>query len=337
MTLEQRISVLARLGTYLNKLQPEEFINLAEKAAIENPWFTPDNVERAIKGVSQYLDYNKLLDWTRPYRFNNRSPRTIALVMAGNIPLVGFHDLLCVLISGNRALAKYSSKDSQLIKFIVNKLIELEPGFSEMVVLTDGQLKSFDAVIATGSDNSARYFLQYFGKYPHIIRKNRVSVSVLDGQETDADLTLLGEDIFSYFGLGCRNVAKIFVPADFDLERLHRAWKKFEPIIHHHKYANNYDYQKSILLVNRHPFTDFGFVLLKESELLASPVSVVYFQRYKNLRDVHAELERSASKIQCIVSRVVPNAVPFGQAQYPELWDYADGIDTLRFIESLGT
>jgi hypothetical protein len=335
MNLQQRIAAFARLGDYIRTLPAENFRELAEKAALENPWFTPDNVQRALRGLLQYLDFDKLSQWTDNYRFDKLTPQTIAIIMAGNIPLVGFHDLLCVLISGHRALIKYSSKDSALLKHVVNKLIEIETAFSSRIILTNETLNRFDAIIATGSDNSARYFHQYFAKYPHIIRKNRVSVAVLDGNETNHELELLGEDVFSFFGLGCRNVAKIFVPAHFDTNRLAQPWKKFESVIYHHKYANNYDYQKSILLVNRQPFTDFGFVLLKESDALASPVSVIYIGRYNSLDEVNRNMQQNRHKIQCIMGKTIANGISFGQAQYPELWDYADGIDTLKFLESI--
>lgn len=336
MTLQQRITAFARLGDYIRTLPQENFMQLAEKAALENPWFTPDNVKRSLSGLSNYLDNNKLVEWVGHYRLSDALPmRTVAIIMAGNIPLVGFHDLLCVLISGHKALVKCSSKDSKLIRHVIDKLIEIEPAFISRITLTDGTLDKFDAVIATGSDNSARYFKQYFGKYPHIIRKNRVSVAVLDGTESPEELELLGEDVFSYFGLGCRNVAKIFIPADFDTERLLGPWKKFESVIYHHRYANNYDYQKSIMLVNREYFTDFGFVLLKETEALASPVSVLYIERYKVPAEVEHAIQINSEKIQCVIGKMIRGGISFGHAQYPELLDYADQVDTLKFLENI--
>ncbi len=334
MNLNQRIAAFARLGDYLRNLPQDDFNRLTENAQQENPWFTPDNVQRALTAVSSYLYSDALYAWTQPYALNSSTVKTIALILAGNIPLVGFHDWLCVLISGNRALIKYSHKDRQLTEHLVHKLIEFEPAFSDRIILTDGPVKNFDAVIATGSDNSARYFQYYFGKYPHIIRKNRVSVAVLSGNETPQELENLGEDVFSYFGLGCRNVAKIFVPQGFDLFTLRNAWKKFEPVIYHHKYANNYDYQKSVFLVNREPFTDFGFALLKESEQLVSPVSVIYWQPYHSMKEVATRLEVLKDKIQCCVGKMA-GGTGFGKAQYPELDDYADGVDTLQFLQQL--
>ncbi|GIV35682.1 MAG: acyl-CoA reductase [Cyclobacteriaceae bacterium] len=334
MNLDQRIAAFARLGDYLRNLPKDDFNRLAENAQQENPWFTPDNVQRALTAVSAYLQEDKLNTWAHRYAFSNSTVKTIALILAGNIPLVGFHDLLCVLISGNRALIKYSHKDRQLTEHLMHKLTEFEPAFADRIILTDGPVKNFDAVIATGSDNSARYFQYYFGRYPHIIRKNRVSVAVLSGNETQQQLENLGEDVFSYFGLGCRNVAKIFVPRGFDLFVLRDAWKKFESVIYHHKYANNYDYQKSVFLVNREPFTDFGFALLKESEQLVSPVSVIYWQPYHSMEEVAAGLEVLKDKIQCYVGNMA-EGIGFGKAQYPELDDYADGIDALQFLQQL--
>jgi hypothetical protein len=335
MDVSKRIDVFARLGEYLRSMKQHSLHDLSEKAAQENPWFTEEQVSRAIRGIARFLDRDILLQWTRPYSIDHDRMRTVAIVMAGNIPLVGFHDLLCVLVSGHRALVKMSSKDTVLTKFIAQKLIELEPQLEHYIALTDGQLKAFDAVIATGSDNAARYFSYYFKRYPHIIRKNRVSVAVLSGSESMEKLEQLGEDVFSYFGLGCRNVSKLFLPSGYDLEVLYRPWKKFEHLIHHHRYANNYDYQKSILLVNRQPFTDFGFVLLKETEDLVSPVSMIYVEYYSHREELMKRLEASADKIQCIVAEELEDSVPFGQAQFPDVWDYADRIDTMRFLENL--
>src|SRR5690606_37451222 len=236
--------------------------------------------------------------------------------------------------SGHALMAKLSSKDSVLPKFLIDKLIELEPQFGPLISLPE-RLKGFDAVIATGSDNSARYFNYYFGKYPHIIRQNRSSCAILTGQETDDELVLLGRDVFTYFGLGCRNVSKIFIPSDYDPVKLISAWDIYVDIIHHHKYHNNYDYQKSILLVNKIPFYDSGFVILQEHENLVSPISVIYLERYKDNTDLNEKLRQVSDKIQCIVGHGGKRYIPFGDAQLPELWDYADGVDTLRFLETL--
>ncbi len=334
MTTDERLAGLVKLGKYLHAIDEVEFEELLLKVKNENPWFTPGSVDLALEGIRRYLEASQLKKWIASYNLSRKNSKTIGLVMAGNIPLAGFHDLLCVLISGHVAMAKLSSKDSILPTFLLKKLVTIEPRFEPFIVLPP-RLKNFDAVIATGSDNSARYFHYYFDKYPHIIRKNRSSCAILSGSESNDDLMLLGRDVFSYFGLGCRNVSKIFIPADFDPTRLIHAWDIYVDIIHHHKYHNNYDYQKSILLVNKLPFYDSGFVILQENEKLVSPISVVYLERYSNADDLSRKVELSAGKIQCIVGNTDPATVPFGQAQTPELWDYADRVDTMKFLETL--
>lgn len=335
MTLEQRISAFVRLGNHLSNLSQEGFESLALSARLENPWFTEANVKRSLEGVTRYLQDDKLREWTSRYALNPVQPKTVALVLAGNIPMVGFHDLLSVLISGHRAQLKFSSKDSKLIPYLIKHLIWFEPTFEKMIEVKENKLENFDAVIATGSDNSARYFDYYFSKYPNIIRKNRTSCVVLNGHEPTENIAALGEDIFSYFGLGCRNVSKAFVPEGYDLTKLLSAWDSYKDIIHHHKYCNNYDYQKSILLVNQVPFFDNGFILLQQNDKLVSPISVLYYEFYKDQTDLETKLNRDAEKIQCLVGSEKPANVSFGSAQYPDVWDYADNVDTLKFLEKL--
>lgn len=335
MTLEQRISAFVKLGNHLSNLSQEGFESLALSARLENPWFTEANVKRSLEGVTRYLQDDKLREWTSRYALNPVQPKTVALVLAGNIPMVGFHDLLSVLISGHRAQLKFSSKDSKLIPYLIKHLIWFEPAFEKMIDVKENKLENFDAVIATGSDNSARYFDYYFSKYPNIIRKNRTSCVVLNGHEPTEDIAALGEDIFSYFGLGCRNVSKAFVPEGYDLTKLLSAWDAYKDIIHHHKYCNNYDYQKSILLVNQVPFFDNGFILLQQNDKLVSPISVLYYEFYKDQTDLETKLNRDAEKIQCLVGNEKPANVSFGSAQYPDVWDYADNVDTLKFLEKL--
>jgi hypothetical protein len=310
-----------------------EFQTLAEQVARENPWFTKENVRMAIDGIIKLLQRKKLEQWVASYELRDQEKK-VALVLAGNIPMVGFHDLLSVLISGNKALIKPSSKDSVLLKYIIQKLHEIEPAFQERIELAE-QLKNFDAVIATGSDNSARYFDYYFGKYPNIVRKNRTSVAILRGNESENDLAALGIDVFSYFGLGCRNISKLFVPAGYSFNTLFPTWEIYQPIIHHHKYCNNYDYQKSIMLVNQMPFLDNGFVMLHESTRMVSPISVVYYEQYKDEEDLSKKLAAVENKIQCIVGNDNRAFLPFGKAQSPEVWDYADGVDTMKFLTNL--
>jgi hypothetical protein len=333
MNIDQRIKAFARLGDFIRNIDHAEFQSLTEEARNQNPWFTASSVRTALKGIEEFLTEDSLKKWVKNYELSSW-PKTVALVLAGNIPLVGFHDLMTVLISGNSALIKLSSKDRFLIDFVIKKLIELEPGFADRIRIEE-RLKNFDAVIATGSDNTSRYFEYYFARYPHIIRKNRTSVGILDGTETPYDLERLGNDVFTYFGLGCRNVSKIFLPNGYVFDQLFRAWEKFNDIINHHKYCNNYDYQKSILLVNRQDFLDNGFVILQQSEKMVSPISVVYYEFYNDESDLEPKLQAVASKTQVVVGNSRFSTADFGMAQCPSLDDYADKVDTMKFLTSL--
>jgi hypothetical protein len=334
MNLEDRINAFEKLGEYLSAIDKAALHALIEKARNENAWFTEDSIIYALKGLEKYLNGESLRQWTSNYNLTGVKPSVVAVIMAGNVPLVGFQDFLSVLISGHSILIKPSSKDSVLANHLAQKLIEIDNRFATRIAYGE-QLKHFDAVIATGSDNSARYFHYYFGKYPNIIRKNRTSCAVLTGNETDDELRALGRDVFTYFGLGCRNVSKVFIPQGYDLNNLLKNWTAFDRVLDHHKYHNNYDYQKSILLINRNPFFDTGFVMLQESEKLVSPISVIYYERYDDEGSLAIKLTSVRDKIQCIVGNMTPSSVPFGQAQSPSLWDYADQIDTLRFLEGL--
>lgn len=334
MKIEDRLAAFEKLKNYLSAIDEGELESLVTQARNENAWFTQESIKLALAGVKTYLNPTDLEKWVLLYNLSPVTPKTIAVVMAGNIPLAGFHDFLSVLISGHAIRIKLSSKDSVLLTYLINRLIEFEPRFKPLIVLVD-QLKNFDAVIATGSDNSARYFNYYFGKYPHIIRKNRTSCAVLTGNETEMELQNLGKDVFTYFGLGCRNVSKIYLPEDTDPVRLLGHWSPYADVMHHHKYHNNYDYQKSILLINQVPFLDSGYVLLQESERLVSPISVVYYDFFRDESSLALKLMESKDKVQCVVGKATPHSIPFGQAQSPLLWDYADHIDTLKFLESL--
>lgn len=335
MSLEQRIQAFHQLGQVLQTMPTEKLEAWSLAAQSENPWFTPASVEQAINGISVFLHEQNLREWTKAYRLDELNTKRIAIIMAGNIPMVGFHDLLCVLICGHHAVIKLSSKDSVLIKNILQELKSLAPEFANRYSIVDGPMKEFDAVIATGSDNSARYFHHYFGKYPNIIRKNRTSCAVLTGKEGKEDISKLGEDIFSYFGLGCRNVSKLFIPKGFEIPLLLDQWQKYENVIHHHKYNNNYDYQKAILLVNQVPHLDTGYLLLQESERLVSPISVLFYQYYNSEDDLINTIIQEREKLQCIVGNEAFCTVPFGQTQMPKLMDYADDIDTLSFLSKL--
>jgi hypothetical protein len=334
MNLQERIKAFSELGTILrNSLEgkDEKLFQLINKQQLNNPWFTPDNVTLALKAIADELTLENLKKWTVNYSVLSEISRPIrvGVIMAGNIPLVGFHDFISVLISGNHLVAKTSSKDPELMIHISNMLISISSEFREKIKFSDSTLTQFDAVIATGSDNSSRYFEYYFGRYPHIIRKNRNSVAVLEGDETDADLANLGADVFSYFGLGCRNVSKIFIPASFDIEKLFRNWKSYSGIIDHTKYGSNYDFNVAVSLVNKEVFHDNGFLLLKDNKSLASPVSVLNYESYNSVDEVYETLQGIKNKIQCIVGK---RGVEFGKSQYPHLWDYADNTDTLEFL-----
>ncbi len=336
MNLPERTEAFIKLGKAIRQLTPAEIYELSERARIENPWFTKESVELSLEGLTVLLEENALLKWIMRYPEKAANPKTVGVAMAGNIPFVGFHDFLCVLISGHRLAAKLSTQDSVLFKFVLQKLLSLAPGFADRVSVQD-KLKEADAIIATGSDNTARYFEYYFRKIPHIIRKNRSSCAVLMGEETDADLAALGMDVFSYFGLGCRNVSKVYAPDDFDLGRLIKSWEPFRRVIMHHKYANNYDYRKSILLTNMDPFLDGEFVILKRDSALVSPISVVYFESYKDQSDLKNKIALHSAKLQLVASAQgwFEGSTPFGKAQFPAIDDYADKVDTMAFLGSI--
>lgn len=336
MQLQDRISAFAALGTAIKNLTSREFEHICTNVQAYNNWFTPDNIQAALDGIQRYLDKEKLEEWTKHYKLSSVEPKTVGLVMAGNIPLVGFHDFLSILISGHRAKIKPSHQDPFLLPYLTDILLEIAPAFKDKVVFTD-QLKDIDAIIATGSDNTSRYFKYYFSKYPHIIRKNRTSVAIITGEESKEDLYALGKDIFQYYGLGCRNISKLYVPKSYDFRDFFEGLQPYEKIRDNHKYVNNYDYNKSIYLVNKVPHEDNGFLLVTSSQQLASPISVLYYESYTNAEDLNSKIDAAQEKIQCIVSDGgwYPNSFPFGKAQEPELDDYADGVDVMRFLEGV--
>jgi hypothetical protein len=336
MNLSIRINAFCSLGDWLRDLSLAQRKALAEKARNENPWFTEDNVILALKGIETLLHRDSLTAWATHYSPEPSTPKIVGLAAAGNIPAVGFHDFMCVLISGHKLKAKLSSQDSVLLKFLLSRLVEIEPRFAEQVTWED-MVKNVQAMIATGSDNTARYFEYYFRNIPHIIRKNRASCAVVQGEEPPAELELLGRDVFSYFGLGCRNVSKIFVPEEFELSRLFESWQSFASVIHHNKYANNYDYQKTVLLVNSEPFLESEFILLRESKNLVSPIGVLFYEKYQTQDEVREKIRMQEEKLQVIVSARgwYPASVPFGKAQFPEPGDYADHVDTMQFLKDL--
>ncbi|MEQ9466371.1 MAG: acyl-CoA reductase [Ekhidna sp.] len=331
MNKSEKIKAFAELGKKIAKLTDQEIEHLATQARQKNGWFSLESVRNALEGISHMLASEKLSKWTDAYDFEQVTPKIVGIVMAGNIPLVGFHDLLSVLISGHFAAIKPSSNDSFLTKTMVDWIIEIEPRFKKNIEIRE-RLTNIDAVIATGSDNTARYFEYYFKDISSIIRKNRTSVAILSGMESPKELELLGEDIFSYFGLGCRNVSKVFTPKGYDFRDAFPHFEGYKEVGNHHKYRNNYDYYKSIYLVNRTPHLDTGFLLINTTDELVSPIGVLFHQEYDSLENLHAVLDSQKEKIQCIVGK---DYIPFGKAQRPELWDYADNVDTLKFLSSL--
>ncbi|WP_339627029.1 acyl-CoA reductase [uncultured Maribacter sp.] len=307
-----------------------------EMAKHYNGWFSEENCIYAFQEWGNLLSRENLEAWLKNYDLTSNKEKVVALIMAGNIPLVGFHDLLCVLVTGNKALVKLSSNDQKLIPLIINYLKSIQPYFEERVNFTKEKLEHYDAVIATGSNNTARYFEYYFGKKPHIIRKNRNSIAVLNGNESGEELTALGEDIFRYFGLGCRSVSKIFIPINYDIDTFFKAIFPYNHIINHNKYANNYDYNKAVYLMSEFKILDNGFLILKEEDSYGSPIASLFYEHYENLEELRSKLKLEKDKIQCIVSSgFVDDEISFGQTQKPSLSDYADGIDTVNFL--LGT
>lgn len=349
MHLQQRINAFARLGEFLsqysrkgiqrqegvlhNELFFDGFKHQIGLAHENNGWFTKENILFALEGWSALLTEDNLAEWLSSYDLKNVVPANIAIIMAGNIPLVGFHDFLCVLISGHSAVVRQSSNDRHLLPYLAKYLECTEPGLKGMIRFTEEQLTEFDAVIATGSDNTARYFDYYFRGKPSIIRKNRNSVAILTGNETDEELSALSEDIFRYYGLGCRNVSKLFVPEDYNFDGFFNAMYQWNPIIHQAKYANNYDYNKAVYLMSEFAMLENGFLMIKEDGSYGSPIATVFYEHYASIAELKRKLKEDSDKIQCVVANgVFDGEVSFGKTQFPGLRDYADGIDTITFL-----
>jgi hypothetical protein len=350
VNLSDRINACTKLGEILRNPDKEKFHSFRMETELlnelvanlwqSNSWFTPENVKSALHAIGVSLKPFNTEKWLKRYpskTFEKEPHKKIAVILAGNLPLVGFHDYLAVLITGNVFIGKMSSSDNKLLPLIHRIFSKIEPGFTQLALFTEDRLADFDAVIATGSNNTSRYFEYYFGKYPHIIRKNRNSIALLDGSETHEQIAALGEDIFKYFGLGCRSVSKLYVPKGYDFKHFFEAVQTFQPIIEHQKYRNNYDYQKSILLINRTQHLENGFLLLTKDKRLSSPVSVLYYEEYENTESVVNDFLSLSDAIQCIVSanHLPVKSVKPGFAQKPNLWDYADGIDTVEFLSNL--
>ena len=324
--VNRRIDLLSNLGAYI-ALNDEAWQEACYRSEQGNAWFTRAHIDHAAKTIAeQYLQRENLQKWLAGYTLPE-NPKIVGIVMAGNIPLVGFHDFLCGFMSGHRLMLKLSSKDEVLMKHLIAKLEEWEPAIKEQVTIAD-RLNNCDAYIATGSNNTARYFEQYFGKYPHIIRKNRTSVAILDGAETDDDLALLADDVYMYYGLGCRNVTQVCVPRDYDFARLLNAFNKNNEYAELNKYKNNYDYHLAIYLLNRVPYMSNESLLMVENDLPFSAVSVLHYRFYDNKNKLIEQIKNNED-IQAIIG---DGFVPFGQSQQPSLSDYADGVDTMAFL-----
>ncbi|MDE3252705.1 MAG: acyl-CoA reductase [Bacteroidota bacterium] len=329
MILQERIELLARLGGYILE-NPVAWQDAKERAYRENPWFIPEFIEEASQAIAlQFLQKDLLQQWAGDYGVPDKrpDPKTMGIVMAGNIPLVGFHDFLCVFISGHRQLIKTSSKDDVLIRHLVNQLIQWSPAVSGFVNFAD-RLNGCDAYIATGSNNSGRYFDYYFGKYPHIIRRNRSSVAVLDNTETREELSALAKDIQLYFGLGCRNITQLYVPKDYPFIALLDALREYQYFLDYHKYKHNFDYHLALLIMGNRYYMSNESIILTENPSPFSPVSQVHYQFYDDKDTLLPSLQNN-NEIQCLVGH---GLIPFGKAQMPSLTDYADGVDTMAFL-----
>jgi len=339
MDINQRLNILAALGERLLQMTEDEKNELFGNMQNHNNWFTPKQSALALQGIRRYLSIEQLKEWTSAYflkKSESHPPKNIGIIMAGNIPGVGFHDLLCTLIAGHKPKIKLGSSDNILLPWLVKELKTLSPELAEVISFEE-RLGGMDAYIATGSDNSARYFNYYFGKYPHIIRKNRTSIAILNGKESEADLELLSKDIFTYYGLGCRNVSKVFFSDISQVQNFMKAMENIDYVLEHHKYFNNYEYNKSKYLINKVPHFDNGHLLLVQSQELVSPISVIYFEIYESADSLKIDLNSLSNKIQCMVSKDAwfEGSIPFGTAQSPEVHDYADNVDTLKFLLTL--
>lgn len=321
---------------YESGITEQEFADLNQLIVTHvhhNGWFTENNIRRALFAWGEELSANRLLQWLERYTWTEEdAPRKIGVICAGNLPLVGLHDVLSVILTGHIAFVKLSSDDHLLMPALLKILARFDESIEAQIVYATGLMKDMEAVIATGSNNTSRYFEQYFGHLPHIIRKSRSSIAILTGGESEEELKSLGRDVFAYFGLGCRNVSKVYLPEGFDMDRLFKALYDYNAIINHHKYANNYDYNKAVWLLNNEKLLDNGFLLLKEDESIASPTGSLYYEFYADENVLRKSLESHADEIQCIVSH---SDIAFGGSQRPALWDYADGVDSVSFLLAL--
>lgn len=315
----------------VTKEEYEQLQVVVNRQIAYNGWFTKENVQQSLFALGSQLTEEKLVEWTSNYAYSLK-PNSVAIIMAGNIPLVGFHDFLCTLVSGHKAICKLSSDDKTLLPALAEHLVAFVPELKERIVLTTGKLEGVEAVIATGSDNSLKYFEQYFGKYPHIFRSNRTSLAVLTGNETKEQIEKLGNDIFNYFGLGCRNVSHLMLPHGYDFKQFFEGVFSHSNVINNNKYGNNYDYNKTVYLMNQSQLLDNNFVLLRETELLFSPLAMIHYHFYNSEEEVINYIETYKEQLQVVIGEKYS---AFGEAQCPMLNDYADGIDTMKWLSEL--
>jgi ribosomal protein S18 acetylase RimI-like enzyme len=349
MKLQERINAFVKLGDFLRQFSNEDiqkadnvehnelffdgFKHQLKLAEEHNGWFTKENIRFALNSWAEALTIENLQTWLKPYSIDKINAKQVAIIMAGNIPLVGFHDFLAVLISGHKVLVKQSSHDKQILPYLAKYLEYVEPQFKGLISFTEAKVENFDAVIATGSNNTARYFEYYFKGKPSIIRNNRNSVAVLTGKESKEELKNLSEDIFRYYGLGCRNVSKLFVPKGYKFDSFFESIYHWHPIVEKAKYANNYDYNKAVYLMSEFDMLENGFFMIKEDESFASPIATLFYEFYEEASDLKKVLEEKREQIQCIVSNgFIENEIAFGATQKPQLWDYADDVDSIEFL-----
>jgi len=352
ISIQNRITAFAKLGDFLSQFSVDNiikkdniehneiffhgFLHQIKIAQENNSWFTKENILFALNSWSKSLTESNLNNFTKEEDLNNITPKNVAIIMAGNVPLVGFHDFLSVLISGHAVVVKQSSDDKHLLPFLAKYLEYIEEGFKGKITFTEKKLTDFDAVIATGSDNTARYFEYYFKNKPNIIRKSRNSVAVITGKETEDDFIKLSDDVFQYFGLGCRSVSKLYVPKNYNFDTFFTGMYAKKEIINNAKYANNYDYNKAVYLMSLFDLLENGFLMIKEDESYASPIATLFYEYYDNEIDLKIKLHQDKEKIQCIVAKdFIENEIDFGQTQHPQLTDYADGVNTLTFLASI--
>jgi len=351
-TIQNRIAAFIKLGTFLSQFSQKEvkkkeniehndlffdgFKHQLKIAGENNTWFTKENLLFATESWAKALSSENINKWIANENLGNNSSKKVAIIMAGNIPLVGFHDFLAVLIAGHSVLVKQSSNDKHLLPFLAKYLEYVEPELKEKITFTEQKLTDFEAVIATGSNNTARYFEYYFKDKPSIIRKNRNSVAILTGNETEQDFEQLSDDVFCYFGLGCRSVSKLFVPKNYNFDSFFKGLYNKHEIINNAKYANNYDYNKAVYLMSEFDILENGFLMIKEDKSYASPIASIFYEYYDNAEDLKIRLSEEKEQIQCVVANnFIENEIKFGQTQHPQLWDYADGVNTLKFLSAI--